>query len=180
MNQESEILARLRRIEDRTEIEELVTRYAMACDDRDLDALAGCFTADGAFVSVGGRIEGRPALIEYYTERFQHYGPSYHVPHRVVLDELTEGTARGVVLAHSELMLDGGLFVTAHRYRDRYRCEDGRWRVAERACEFLYGAPLRDLLDLDHAQPRRRWPGVEPVEADIPEQLATWKAFYRR
>lgn len=175
-----EILRRLRRIEDRTEIDELVTRYAMACDDRDLDALAECFTGDGAFVSVGGRIEGRAALVEYYTERFGHYGPSYHVPHRLVLHDLDEDTARGVVLAHSELMLDGGLFVSAHRYRDRYRREDGRWRVVERACDFLYGAPLRDMLDLDHTRPRRRWPGTEPVPAEIPESLATWKAFYQR
>ena len=175
-----DILARLRRIEARTEIDELITRYAMACDDRDLDALAECFTTDGAFVSVGGRVEGRPALVEYYTGRFQHYGPSYHVPHRLVLDELSDDTARGTVLAHSELMLDGGLFVSAHRYRDTYRVEDGRWRVSERTCDFLYGAPLRDMLDLDHTAPRRRWPGVEPVDADIPEKLDTWRAFYRQ
>jgi uncharacterized protein (TIGR02246 family) len=176
---DEQILERLRRIEARTEIDELITRYAMACDDRDLDALAECFTSDGVFVSVGGRISGRAALVDYYTERFGHYGPSYHVPHRLVLDELGSDTARGVVLAHSELMLDGGLFVSAHRYRDVYRVEDGRWRVAERACEFLYGAPLRDMLDLDHTAPRRRWPGTEPVPADIPEGLATWTRFYR-
>ena len=176
----TEIVARPARIEARADIDELVTRYAMACDDRDLDALAECFTADGVFVSVGGRIEGRHALVEYYTERFDHYGPSFHVPHRLVLDELADDTARGTVLAHSELMLDGGLFVSAHRYRDVYRIEAGRWRVAERACEFLYGAPLRELLDLDHTRPRRRWPGTEPVAADIPESLPSWQAFYRR
>ncbi|MFF5989443.1 nuclear transport factor 2 family protein [Prauserella flavalba] len=177
---EQELDERLRRVEARTAIEELVTRYAMAFDDRDLDLLGECFTTDGAFVSVGGRVQGRAALMEYYSERLRQYGPSYHVPHRLVLDELTDDAARGVVLAHSELMVDGGLFLAAHRYRDLYRFENARWRIAERAVEFLYGAPMRDLLHLDPASPRRRWPGAEPVEADIPESLPTWKAFYQR
>ena len=169
----------LRRIEDRMEIDDLVTRYAIACDDRDLSRLGECFTADGTFVSVGGRVAGREAVIAYYRERFGCYGPSYHVPHRTLLDELGENEARGTVLAHSELMLDGGLFVAAHRYQDRYRREEGRWRIVERRCEFLYGMPLRELLDANAGQPRLHWPGMPPQQADIPENLPTWQAFER-
>jgi 3-phenylpropionate/cinnamic acid dioxygenase small subunit len=46
--------ARLRRLEDRSELRELVARYAIAIDDRDIDAIAELFTADGSFRSQDG------------------------------------------------------------------------------------------------------------------------------
>ena len=54
----SDLETRLRRLEDRAEIHELLARYANACDDRDMVALADCFSADFEFDSVAGHVVG--------------------------------------------------------------------------------------------------------------------------
>ena len=45
---------RLRRLEDRTEIGELVTRYCLTMDNRDVAAIPGLFTADAVVRSLDG------------------------------------------------------------------------------------------------------------------------------
>jgi hypothetical protein len=169
---------RLSRLENRLQIEDLLTRYAIACDDRDIPELGQCFTSNGTFSTVDSVIAGRPAIEDYFTQRFDTYGPTLHDPHRAYVEFIDDEHAGGTVIARSELLLAGGMFVAAFRYLDRYELDRGRWRFAARVCSFLYSAPLRELIDLDPGQPRRRWPGREPQEADIPEQLQTWKDFY--
>ncbi|MFM8354645.1 MAG: nuclear transport factor 2 family protein, partial [Gammaproteobacteria bacterium] len=44
MNTLAELAARLDRLESRNAITELATRYAIACDEQDLDALVALFT----------------------------------------------------------------------------------------------------------------------------------------
>lgn len=168
------------RLEDRAAIEDLLTRYSIACDLRDFEALADCFTDDGSFEAVAGKVQGRQALIDYYKGRFRQYGPTFHVPHRVLITwhESDEDRASGVVLAHSEIMMPGGLLVSGHHYIDEYqRVGTCDWRLASRDNQFFYGAPLSELATLNWREPRRRWPGVAPVDADIPENSRSWQAF---
>lgn len=169
---------RLQRLEDRAAIQELLARYAMACDLRDFDALIDTFTDDGIFHSVIGATRGRDELRAYYEDRFSRYGPTFHVPHSLVLEELVDDHARGRVQAHSEIMMDEGLFVSGHVYVDEYeRTSDGAWRFSSRECQFLYGIPAADLGTMDWRDRRRRWPGAEPMKADLPEGSPTWRAF---
>lgn len=168
------------RLEDRAAIDDLLTRYSIACDLRDFESLADCFTEDGSFEAVAGKVEGRQALVDYYKGRFRQYGPTFHVPHRVLItwDQQDDDRATGVVLAHSEIMMSGGLLVSGHHYIDEYkRVGSSSWRLASRDNQFFYGAPLSDLASLDWREPRRRWPGVDPVDADIPENSETWQSF---
>ncbi len=52
---------------DQLEIQELVTRYNHAIDRGDVDAWVECFTPDGAFEGIFGRIEGCAALHAFAT-----------------------------------------------------------------------------------------------------------------
>ena len=63
--------ARIRRLEDRAEIQNLHARYANAVDDRDLDVVADCFCEDGVFGRWGtdDRAEGREAVVQFYRDR---------------------------------------------------------------------------------------------------------------
>ena len=169
---------RLQRLEDRVAIEELLARYANACDDRDMPALAACFATDFEFDSVAGHSVGREAAMAYYHERLAMYGVTFHVPHTLVLEELGDDSARGVVTSHAEMEIGHELFVTAFRYHDHYVREDGRWRFRLRGVRAFYAMPLHELhgrLD-EH---RLRWPGTEPAAAALPEPLPTWADFQR-
>src|SRR5262245_22360863 len=53
----NDIEQRLRRLEDRAELEDLVLRYFVAADGDDAEGLAASFTADGSF-SVSGTLCG--------------------------------------------------------------------------------------------------------------------------
>lgn len=81
---------------DQLEIQELVTRYNHAIDRGDVDAWVECFTPDGAFEGIFGRIEGRAALHAFATalatgpegERFR---PMRHWTTNFVIDLDGEG-----------------------------------------------------------------------------------------
>lgn len=171
--------AKIGQLFDRNAIEDLITIYAIALDSRDLDTAISCFEPDGEFRSVGGSIRGADALRDYYGERLAAWGPTFHVPHRVVVTFTDLDRATGVVIAHSEVMTEGKLYVAAHHYHDQYvRGDDGRWRFATREVLFLYSKPLAELGTIDPALPRRSWPGMQPLDADIPETLDSYRKFH--
>lgn len=174
----SNLETRLRRIEDRLAIEELLARYANACDDRDMPALARCFASDFEFDSVAGHSIGRDAAMEYYHERLGMYGVTFHIPHTLVLEDLEDDSARGIVTSHAEMELEHELFVTGFRYHDRYTREGEDWCFLSRQVQAFYAMPLRELGGrLDPL--RLRWPGTEPRAATLPELLPTWADFRR-
>jgi ketosteroid isomerase-like protein len=169
--------SRIRMLEDRAELAELVAVYGRRIDDRDLDGIADLYTADATFDSTDGPITGRDEVIGYYRRQLDRYGMTYHYPHSHTIEFTGPDTATGVVSAHAELAILPTPFVVALRYLDEYRREDGRWKFVSRRALQLYAAPLADLPDVLAGRLRRRWPGTEPAEADIPEKLATWQAY---
>lgn len=174
---DDDLARRVARLESRIELDELITRYSIAVDDRDLDTVADLFASDAWFDSVGGRTTGRAALVEYYAGRLERYGPTYHIPHTQVVEFDGDDTAHGVVLAHAELSIDGETFVIAMRYYDEYVREDGRWRFRSRRLATLYAVPLTELPTSLADTLRKRWPGSAPEVAEWPEPSPTWQAF---
>jgi hypothetical protein len=168
---------RLRRVEDRIELSDLVATYGQVVDDRDPDGMRACYAKDSVFDTVTGRIEGREAIVDYYLERLRIQGPSFHVPHSQTVEFTGPDEASGVVTAHAELGTPDGTFWVALRYHDRYIREDGRWRFRERVVKQLYAMPLRELVTDLNADKRVRWAGTEPAVADIPEGLRTWQEW---
>jgi ketosteroid isomerase-like protein len=174
---------RLRRVEDRFEIQELVARYGFAMDDRDVAALPGLFTADAEVTSQDGSMQaaGRDAVVQMFRRRLEALGPSNHFTHDRLLTFSPDSPdeAEGLVLSHAEMNLRGAAMVTAIRYRDRYRCEDGCWRFRSRALSFMYFVHARDYADaLGAGVALRNRVLREPRAGDWPESLATWKDFY--
>ena len=162
---------------DREALRDLNVRYAMAIDDRRISDIGACFTADGTLGHVDAGVSGRDTIEAFYAARLANYGPTYHYPH-AFLFELDGDTARGTVLAHAELGIDGQTYQVAIRYVDEYRRED-EWRIRERGIRNLYFAPVAELPRIFEDELRIRWPG-EPRPADLPEGDPAWVAFNAR
>jgi ketosteroid isomerase-like protein len=177
--------ARLRQLEDRTEIGELVTRYCLAMDNRDMTEIPALFTADVQIRSPDGVMNtvGRDAAVQMFVGRFKVLGPSNHVTHDriVTFDAADADAASGIVLSHAEMQRKGKPMITAIRYYDRYRRDDGRWRFSERVLTFMYYVPTAEYLDAFGPGIDKRMRAYdEPAPADWPEKLPSWKAYYGR
>lgn len=177
MPADDDLARRTALLEDRVELQELVAVYGRLIDDRDLAGLAELYTSDAVFDSTAGPVSGRDAVLDYYRGQLDRYGMTYHYPHSHTITFTGPDSATGVVSAHAELAIGETAFVVALRYLDEYRREGGRWRFRERRARQLYAAPLADLPDVLGTGLRRRWPGTEPAPADLPEELATWRAY---
>ena len=64
-------------------ISDLITAYAIACDEHDMPRLTGLFTADAAFDSPSGAMvaHGRDAIEAMFIELFKIRGPAFHWTH---------------------------------------------------------------------------------------------------
>jgi ketosteroid isomerase-like protein len=184
MQQPGDFAARLRRLEDRVEIGELIARYGLVMDNRDIAQMATIFTADVVIESADGvmNVSGRDAAVAMFRERFRVLGPSNHVTHDRILtfDDGHPDEATGIVLAHAEMNRRGQAMVAAIRYTDAYRREDGRWRFARRSLGFLYYVAAVDYTDALGAAGlgSRNRAYDTPRSADWPESLPTWQEFY--
>ena len=174
---------RLRRLEDRVEIGELVMRYGLVMDDRDVDAMPQLFTPDVRIRSADGVMDARggDAAVAIFLGRFTVLGPTTHFTHDglVEFDQADDDRATGLVLSHAEMQRKGQPMLAAMRYRDVYRRWEGRWRFAERLLSFMYYVPTAEYLDAFGPGLDRRMRAYDrAVPADWPEQLPTWKRYY--
>ena len=153
---------RLRRIEDRAEIQELGQRYCRYIDDNDWARLRTLFT-DGA--AMAGQTGGDAVVATLRAIR-SGYGRTIHTAHGLVLEELGDDHARGYVPSSAQLDIGGEFVVSAIRYFDTYAKVGGAWRFASRDLRFVYALPWsqadRALVD---GLPVR-WPGTEPAPVD--------------
>jgi hypothetical protein len=125
--------------------------------------------------------QGRETVVELFRGRFTVLGPSNHFSHDKIItfDESDPDRATGLVLSHAEMHRRGQPMITAIRYQDAYRREEGRWRFAERVLRFFYYVPAAQYLDaLGPGLALRNRAYDTPVAADWPEALDTWKQYY--
>jgi len=177
----SALAARIRTLEDRAELRELVARYGIAVDDRDIDALTELFTPDAEFRSADGVMGavGREAVIEQFRGRFAALKATNHIAHDQILELGPDpDAAAGLVSSHAEVCRNGRVLLAALRYRDRYRRHEGRWRFAERALSFLYYLPVEEYAEGLASRLRMRAYGDRRA-ADYPESLPTWRRYHR-
>ena len=177
----NDIAAGLDRLEAESAIRALCARYCFAIDDHDLDAVGDLFTDDARVWSHDGVMDavGRAAIVEQYRGRFAVLGPSNHVSHdHWIRFGDDPDTATGLLSAHAELYRNDSSMVTALRYTDRYSREGREWRFAERELAFLYYVALADYPGILGVKDRMR-AYDQPVEADYPEHLPSWKDYRR-
>lgn len=171
----SAIEGRLRRVEDRLAIRELVSAYTFAIDDRDLDRVADLFAEDGRFRSADGVMDahGRAAICDQFLARFDALGFNFHVTHDQVVEFFASDDATGQVSSHAEVVRAGEAMVTGMRYHDAYRrCADGRWRFADRCIHFFYYLPVADYREALNGRGRMRAYG-DVRDAELPE--SAWR-----
>ncbi len=146
---------------DRGALADLVARYALFVDDRDIAALTGLFTEDGVLVLPDPPKELAPVLAHRGRDEIAGAMSSlldvpvtFHALAGEVFDAGPEaGTAMGrVACAAHHLTTRAGEpadLVWHLRYTDRYRREDEVWRIAERVIR----------IDWIETRPVRRWRG---------------------
>jgi ketosteroid isomerase-like protein len=183
MSSLQQLEARIRRLEDREEIGELIARYGLVMDNRDMEALPALFAPGAVVRSLDGvmNAKGHEAITELFRGRFKVLGPSNHFTHDRILtfDEGDPDRASGLVLSHAEMNRLGQAMITAIRYHDEYRRHEGRWRFRERVLTFFYYVPASQYLDAlgdGLAQRMRAYNDAAP--ADWPEGLETWRSYY--
>ncbi len=174
---------RIRRLEDRTEIGELIARYGLVMDDRDIAGMPALFTPDVEVHSLDGAMNasGRDAAVELFRRQLAAIGPSNHVTHDriITFDDARTDHATGVVLSHAELSRSGVAMVAAIRYNDVYRRDAGAWRFRERIIGFMYFVDAAEYADaLGPGVALRNRIFDRPRIADWPEPLKTWREFF--
>ena len=129
---------------DRLEIQELVARYNHAIDRGDTEGWVGCFSEDGAFDGVAGRLEGTAALRDFAealttAPEWAEFRPMRHWTTNFLID--LDGDAATMRADHVlyRQTADGAVPLLMAVYHDTLRREDGRWLFAERVVELQGG-----------------------------------------
>jgi len=183
MEENSKIITRLEKLESKEEIRDLVSKYAEACDQQDLESLGQLFTLEAEFDSPNGMLKskGRQNILDMYLEVFKSRGPSFHWTHdvRVIIDSEQKHLATGTVYSHAETTRDGIVSLAAMRYDDQYAKEEGIWKFSKRVIHFFYYVKTKEYVDT-LTSPFRVGLGDESVAADIPESVPAWIEFQEK
>jgi len=158
-------------------IGQLPIRYAIAVDERDLDAWAALFVPD---VDMGRHGTGRPVLREWIAPMVSRFYRSIHqiCGHRIALGSAGPSgepeTATGQVYCRAEHEVGDRWIVMAIRYDDDYRRVDGEWLFARRRERHWYAA---DLLERPQHVDFDSWhsSGESPA---LPAVAPTWAEFW--
>jgi hypothetical protein len=165
--------ARLDRLESLDEIRQLVAKYCLALDARDLDALVGLFPED---VRVSRDESGRRALKRWFdqTLRVQFTGTA-HVTGNHVIEFDDADHARGLVYSRNEHETGDAWVYMTMMYWDRYERIGGRWLFRRRLPLYWYAADLRTppLGPL-----KMRWPERDPYEGGWEAFWPSWHEFW--
>jgi hypothetical protein len=175
MDKSASVEARLDRLESTEEIRQLVARYGLALDMRDVDALVGLFVDD---VRVGRDSSGRRALRDWLDEtlRVQFTGTSHHIGNHVIEFEDVDH-ARGVVYSKNEHETPTEWVIMQMMYVDDYERRAGRWFFKRRLPLYWYAT---DLNKPPLGAKKMRWPDVEPYEGGYHSLFPSWNDFWER
>ena len=166
---------RLDRLESIDAIRDLVARYAVTLDERDLDGLVGLFVDD---VKASRHAPpGRAALKAHYETLADGWGYSIHqVFHQVIdFESAEEAMGRVYCRAEHETPSANTVAIAMLRYLDRYERRDGRWYFRWRRTAQWY---VKQDSEAPMAQPRINWPHQQPADAGLPDMIDTYRRYY--
>ena len=134
--QTGSVESRLKQLEDREQIAQLLIDYGRHLDSRDLAAYAALFAADGEWVGGFGTVKGR-ANIQAFMEKSLGTGPnrggSYHIMSNFVITvkgDSATAWSRWTFVTPGER---GATIAQAGRYDDTFVRENGAWKFKRRA-----------------------------------------------
>ncbi|MDX9887163.1 nuclear transport factor 2 family protein [Thauera sp.] len=165
--------ARIDRLESIDEIRQLVGKYALSLDMRDLDAHVGLFAPD---IRVGKEKVGRAHLKAWVddTLRNQFTGTSHHIGQHII-EFKDPDHAFGVVYSKNEHETGPEWVIMQMLYWDDYERIDGRWYFRRRLPCYWYAS---DLNRPPIGDMKMRWPGREPYEGSFHALFPSWQAFW--
>ena len=175
MTLESDLAARIDRLESLDAIRQLPAKYALALDMRDMDAMVSLFPAD---VRVGKEASGRLALRAYMdrTLRSPFTGTSHHIGgHVIEFDDPDH--AHGVVYSKNEHETGDEWVIMQMMYVDDYVRQQGRWSFARRLPLYWYAT---DLNKPPVGANKMRWPDTEWGEGNFHKLFPSYADFWAR
>jgi len=162
---------RLRRLEDRAELQDLVVRYFVASDDDDYATLAEVFAPECSFGASGFEgARGREAVVESLCVARSYMGATVHTPNYALFTFQSDDRASGVVGAHLELAMAGKTLFGAVRYTDEYVRWEGRWRFRSREMRAIHMGPWDEVATSLTDEFCVRWPGIPAKRSDYPKK----------
>ncbi|SNS23674.1 SnoaL-like domain-containing protein [Sphingomonas laterariae] len=169
----TDLEARIDRLESTDAIRQLVSKYSLSLDMRDLDAHVGLFAPD---IRVSREKVGRGHLKRWLddTLRLQFTGTSHHVGNHVIeFDDADH--AHGVVYSKNEHETGPEWVIMQMLYWDNYERIDGVWYFRRRLPCYWYAT---DLNKPPIGDMKMRWPGREPYEGSFHALWPSWKDFW--
>ena len=155
------------------EIRMLASRYAVAVDSRDLDALVALFVPD---VRVGADAVGRDALRASFAVSLSQVGVTILQVGTHVIDLVDADHATGTQYTAGQIQDRHRWIHQAIVYRDTYERCDGRWLFVRRIHELFHGVEAwANPLDQEPAD----WPRHPDGRGTAPGSFPTWDAFWR-
>jgi hypothetical protein len=155
------------------EIEQLVHRFALAHDSRDLAAMEQLFVpADAPLEWPSFNVVN---ALKRLPEYFAFAGPTmlFTANHIIELDG--QDDAHGSVYCQAKLDLAGTWVEQALFYDDVYARHDGRWRFVSRRHLLWYGV---ELPERPFDQPKTQWPVNATGRGSLPEDFPSWRRHY--
>ncbi len=172
------LLARVDRLESLDEIRQLVAKYSLSLDMRDLDAHVNLFAPD---IRVSRDKVGRSHLKRWLddTLRLQFTGTSHHIGNHIIEFDDPDH-AHGVVYSkneHETPCADGATewIIMQMLYWDNYERIDGRWYFRRRLPCYWYAT---DLNRPPVGDTKMRWPDREPYEGAYHALWPSWDEFW--
>ncbi len=138
--------------EDQIAVQQVIARYAWALDTGDVEGFVGCFCTDGTLVwdafEEPHSWRGADALrhfARFFAALPSSAGRQHHVSN-IVITPATEGLDAKSYCLVALRQGDGphALHVMGW-YQDRFRQENGEWRLAERVIRDWSGPILKDF-----------------------------------
>lgn len=163
---------RLRRLEDRAALDDLVVRYFLAADGDDLPGVGASFTVDATFASSGViNATGRQGIVDFIAGARAHMGLTVHTPNYALYTFADDDHVTGLVGAHLEMVLGGQSLFGAVRYQDTYVRTGEGWLIARRDMRTIHIAPWSDVGEAMRSDTPVRWPGAA-LPSDYPRRTA--------
>ncbi len=165
---------RLDRLESTEEIRQLVAKYALSLDMRDLDAHVNLFAPD---IRVSRELTGRAHLKRWLddTLRLQFTGTSHHTGNHIIeFDGINH--AHGVVYSKNEHETGDEWVIMQMLYWDNYERIDHQWLFRRRLPCYWYAT---DLNKPPVGEQKMRWPDREAYSGAFHDLFPSWQDFWQ-
>ena len=149
----------------------MASRYAVALNHRNLDALVELFVAD---VRVGRDDVGRESLKQNMAAQLRDGHRTILQVSNHVIDVVDADHASGIVGTRAEIERGDEWVIQVIEYHDTYERRDGRWLFVRRRHHLWYGA---DMLTRPNVLPEANWPKSQTGKGTLPEIMPSWQAW---